>query len=358
MPRSRSTVALLALLLAAVIANGQTDPVLWRFLQPNAKALIGIDWGRIGPSHVGTILREKFVNTNGASIPGIEFLNDIDRVLISSPGKDPGDDTSEPPILIVVRGHFDTAKVRQALVRHGAKPQIFNSIQVYRPQEKGKDMAFVVLDAQTILIGDARSVFASLERAKSTAQPTEMSSLMTRAAQMDANYEFWALMTGTGALASNRLMDLFSGGAPDNDPLGFEAGVSLRSGLAADINLMFPTEAAAKRQATELTRLLKLAIKDKVGEPAMLDLEKKLKIASDGSLAKVSLRLNPQELEKNAQLFAASHKPPPAGVVATAKPVAVPEPIPPPKPEKSVIKIEGLDEGTREIPYKPDRPLP
>ncbi len=28
----------------------------------------------------------------------------------------------------------------------------------------------------------------------------------------------------------------------------------------------------------------------------------------------------------------------------------------PPKAEKRVIRIEGLDEGTREIPYKPDHP--
>jgi hypothetical protein len=358
MARLRPIPALFALLLAPAIASGQTDPALWRFIHPNAKALISIDWRRLGHSHVGTILREKFVNVPGAAIPGIEFLDDVDRVVISSPGRDPAGEASEPPMLIVARGRFDAAKVRRVLIAHGAKAQMFNSIPVYRPQGKSKDMAFVVLDAQTILIGDARSVFASLERTRMPAPPDEASSIPARAAEMDSNYEVWALITGNGALASNRLTELFTGGGMGADAQAFEAGVSLRNGLAADIHLLFPSDAAAKSMASELSRLFKAAVKDKAGDPAMLDLEKKLKVTSDGAIAKISLRLTPQELEKSAQAFATPRKQPDAGSVAGIRPVVSIDLTPPAKPEKSVIRIEGLDEGTREIPYKPDRPLP
>lgn len=356
MPRSRHAPALFVLLLAPAIASGQTDPALWRFVHPNAKAVINVDWHRIRQTHVGTMLREKFVDENPVSaMPGIEFLNDVDRFLISSPGRDPNDDeASQAPVLIVVRGHFDLARVRKLLVDHGARPQAFNSFQVYRPQGKnGKDLAFVLFDPQTILIGDPRSIFGSLERSAAASLPPDPNSVQARAAQMDASYDFWALITGPGALASNRLTDLLAGGELAPEARGFEIGISLRNGLAADTTVICQSDAAAKRFASELSKMLRMAVKEKVGEPAMLDLEKKLKITAEGAFVKIAVHMTQQELDKNARIFAESRaesRKQPAVSVADIRPVVKPAPA------KAVIRIEGLDEGTREIPYKPERP--
>src|SRR6266478_3523922 len=111
------------LLAASAIASAQTDPALWRFIQPNSKAIISIDWKHVRQSHVGTMLREKWIDTNSGAIPGAEFLNDVDRFLISSGGVTAGDEVSEPPLLIVVRGHFDLPRVRKLLQTHGARAQ-------------------------------------------------------------------------------------------------------------------------------------------------------------------------------------------------------------------------------------------
>jgi hypothetical protein len=342
------------LLVAPAVASAQTDPALWRFIQPNAKAIISIDWKHVRQSHIGTMLREKWVDTN-STIPGVEFLNDVDRFLISSGGQNADDETSEPPVLIVVRGHFDLPRVRKLLVTHGAKAQAFNSVQVYRPQGKNsKDMAFVLLDAQTILIGDARSVFAAVDRNALPPSPTDSVPVLARAAAMDASYEVWALITTPGALANDRLMGLLSGGEVGSNALGYDVGFSFKNGLSADASVLFESDSAAKRLASELGKMMKMAIKDKMGEPAMLDLEKKLKITAEGKLVKIAMRVTPQELEKNAQIYAATHKPP-APALAEIRAVAKTAPELP-KPERRVIRIEGLDEGTREIPYKPDHP--
>jgi hypothetical protein len=374
MPRLFSKLTLLILTLAPVIAQAQTETTLWRFVQPNAKALISIDWSHIRKSHIGTMLREKFVDGNpDASVPGAEFLDDADRFVISSPGQNPDDPTAEAPMLIAVSGHFDLAKVRTVLARHGAKPQKFNSWQVYRPQGKdAKDLAFVLLDAQTILIGDSRSIFASLERSAFPAPAPEADSVLARAADMDANYDFWAIIPGTDALVGDRLSALISGHEMGSEAKSFEIGVSLRNGLTADVSLGFENETDAKTMSSELSKIVKLAAKDNLGEPAVRDLEKRLKFTAQGALAKLSLRMTPQELEKNAQIFEASHKHPAASVAeirpavkqesATPKPaadkpeaatpkLAAAKPEPPPKP-KMVIRIEGLDDGPREIPYQ------
>ena len=349
------SLAIFVLLLAPAGLSAQTDPALLRFIPPNPKALISIDWKTLRSSHIGTLLREKFVDVPGSAIPGAEFLDQVDRCIISSSGRAPGDETSEPPMLVVVRGHFDLAKIRKALADHGAKPQLFNSIQVYRPQGKSsRDMAFVLLDAQTILIGDAGSIFASLERNANAAESTEASPLLARAADMDSRYEVWALMTGLQTVANDRLIGLLAGGSFTSEARGFEAGISLRNGLAADISLLFPTEPEARSMASEFSKLMKAVIKDKIGGAAMLDLERKLKVTADGGTARISLRLTAQELEKNARIFAATRQQPLVSA-ADSKPVAVAI-IEPPKPALKVIRIEGLDDGPREIRMKPEQP--
>jgi hypothetical protein len=353
----RFTPAFFILLAAPAILSSQTDPVLSRFIQPNAKALISIDWKHFRQSNVGTTVREKWLTAGSGpsvTIPGIEFLNDVDRFLISSSGRKSSDDASEDtPILIVAGGHFDLAKVRSMLTAFGAKPQMFNSIPVYRPQgENGKDMAVVLLDPQTILIGDAPSVFASLERNAFPTPLPDTNSIIARASEMEANYEAWVIMTDPEELANNRLVDIFSDGQLGAGARGFEAGVSLRNGLAADITVRFETEAAAKNLASEMDKLLKMSGKEKAGEPAMIELGKKLKLTSEGSVAKISLRLTPQELEKDTQALASFQKhPAAAGAIANVRPLVATTPVPR-QEEKKVIRIEGLDDGPRVIPYE------
>jgi hypothetical protein len=358
MPRSLYIFVLLlapALLLSSGVLNAQTDPALLRFIPANPKAVLSVDWKTLRATHIGALLREKYVDVDPASaIPGVEFLDDVERFIIASPTRAHADETSEPPMLVVARGHFDLAKVRQVLADHGAKPQLFNSIQVYRPQGKnGRDMAFVLMDAQTILIGDAGSIFASLERNANPTPSADAGPLLARAVEMDSHYDLWALMSGMQAMASDRLMGWLGGGGFQSESRNFEAGVSLRNGLAVDISLIFPSEPEARSMASEFSKLMKAAIKDKIGGPAMLDLEKRLKVAAEGATTKISLRMTPQEFERNAQIFAAARQ---QQVVAAAEIKPVGEAIPAPgKPAPQVIRIEGLDDGPREIRLKPEQ---
>jgi hypothetical protein len=384
MLRLRTTLALVVLV-APAVANGQTDPALWRFVYPNAKALISIDWGRIRQSPAGAAIREKFLTAGGpaAAIPGLELLNDMDRILLSSPGgqspggqspgrQSPGNqssgnqssgnqtpgDSEQLPVLIAMHGHFDRAKVREIFAHFGAKPQAYNSFQVYRPQGKQvKDMACVQFDAETLLFGDTESIFAALDRNQfgppGAQQAPAAGSMLARAAQMEANYDFWLIMDATEILSNDSVAELFQGSEWASDARGFEAGVSLRAGLAADITVSFSSDATAKRMTTELTRMLNLAAKDKSAGAQMQEIAKKLKFIADGTSTKISLRLTQAELEKSAQAFAAGQKASAKlaaaqGAASNATRTLTPIPVPAKPP---VIRIEGLDDGPREIPY-------
>jgi hypothetical protein len=364
--------ALLAfpLFLAPVMGNAQTpapsDATAWRFADPEAKALIGIDWARIRQSQAGTMIREKWLATGGAAgLPGMELLDDVDRVLISSPGINPLGDSAEAPILIAIQGHFDAAKVHQVFARLGAKPQSYNSFQVYRPQGhtaqgEAKNTAWVLFDAGTILYGDARSVFAALDRNQFAASSPASGPLFARAAELNAGYDFWVIMDAAELVSNDQVAALFRGGEWAAEAQGFEAGVNLRTGLAADITVRFSSEAAAKHITAELTRLIGLVAKDKSRGSQMQEIAKKLKFNLDGSAAKIALRLSEQELEKSTAAYAASRKEAAQAAVAVADPAPGLPPVPtssPAAPAKAapnkpaVIRIEGLDEGPREIPF-------
>src|ERR1700689_394459 len=117
MPRSLYIFILLlapAVLLSSGVLSAQTDPAELRFIPPNPKAVLSVDWKTLRATHIGALLREKYVDVDPASaIPGVEFLDDVDRFMIASSARAHADETTEPPMLVVARGHFDLAKVRQ-----------------------------------------------------------------------------------------------------------------------------------------------------------------------------------------------------------------------------------------------------
>jgi|SRR5579871_5832881 len=358
MLRSWSRAALVfpaALLAVECSAVAQTDAGLARFVHPSAKALISINWSRVAHSPIGTILRQRLGVDAGSVVPGIEFLDDVDRVLISSPGADPADAEAEAPLLVAVAGRFDLARVRVALLEHGTKPQLFNAYQVFRPQGKNaRDIAFVLIDTHTILIGDSRSVFDTLERSAYAPPTPGAGSILGRAAALETNYDISLVVTSPSALGGGRIHDLLSGRGLD-EPQGFEAGFWMRGGFTADIAVLFASDEVAKAMAANVSKMIKLASQDKANEALLQMFGKKVKFAAEGARLKISVRMTAQELDKMAQAMAAGLKQRAALAAAqasrSAAPIQVDPPAPPLPPEKQVIRIEGLDDGPREIPY-------
>ncbi len=352
MSRLRSAFAPFVLATLGTILNGQTDPGLARYIQPKANILIGVNWKLVRQSASMNTFREKLLDSNMSFrlTPGIELLDQIDRVLVS--GQSPSQGTTDTAGLIAVGGHFDLVKIRGMLATFGLKPQLFHSTQVYRPQgAQGQNMAIVLVNAQTILLGDSRSIFAALERNNFPQSAPDPTSLTARAAEMDANYDVWVFGNGLNKLAGDRMSTMFGNEDLSAEERGFEAGASLRNGFAADMTIRFETEVAAKKLILEIEKKLKTAATDQAGEAALAELEKKLKITAEGSDVKVSLHLTPQELEKNASMLAEMRKATVAAAPVDVRPAIRPVYTPPP-PEKREIRIEGLDDGPRVIPYQ------
>ncbi len=344
------------------LAPAQTDAGLWRFVHPNAKALVGIDVQRIRSSKAFSEMSSQF-NSMPLPLglptqwPVMDLVRSVDRVIVSSPGKSADDPSKEPPLLIAISGHFEPGKLKSLFLKAGAKQQVFNSVTIYRLQDKASsEFGFVVLNSQTLLAGDAKSLYTVIERLeKGNVTPPP---IVEKARDMDVAYDFWAiLLTPPSAMASERFASMDMAGKLN----GFQFGVAVRDGMALDVNLNATSEAAAKEMMAQLSKLMKLASKDRENHPEWAGLDKKMKLTVEHSDVHFAFRLNAMELvhfvkameESNAkgraraaQAASSAHPTmiqPPGNVQQQAKP----------NPPKQVIRIEGLDGGTREIPYQP-----
>ena len=319
----------------AALASAQTPGGLWRFAHPQAKALIGINWKVVRDSPAGGMMRGKLVSGLGEAIPGLEFLDDLDEALISSPGAVEG--RADPPALIAVRGRFDRARVRDLLVRYGARKQMYGASVIYRPQgENGRDFAIAQIDERTLLLGDVESVLAGIDRAKSEATPGEANSVVDRAHRLESSYDFWALFTAAGALS-------MPGAHMPPDAREMEAGISFRGGLSMDVRLDTESIDIARHMAADFSKIVKLSAKDHTSQPGWGEMVKKMRVWPDNAVVRVSLRMGAEDLAKVSHLWE----------VARAKPPLDLKPAVPPPPQRQTIRIEGLDEGPREIPIRP-----
>ena len=324
---------------------------LWPYVHPNSKAMVGARWSTIKKSELGLWLQRHWIKD--LTMPGAEFLKDVDEVLLSSPGpKDDAGEDEDPPLLIAVRGNFNLTRVRLVLAKEGARMQTFDGIPVYRLKGKTEsDPAFALLNAQTILIGEPQSLFSTIERSKLVQTTDEVGTFTARAQALAARYDCWALAGENGSIR-NFLLSSLMGKTLSSESQGFEAGVSVRNGLLIDVRMKVQTPRAAKVLQNNLARLIRIAgTQTGSNKNDFMNLVPKFRVSSDQE--SVSLSLSMPDSEVAVCLRGASEhllaQTPAAGGEAERQTQASPAATP---PEKLVIRIEGMDDGPREVRFK------
>ncbi len=341
----KRTFAILAGLLACGMLPAQDATAMWQFAPPGTKAFIGIRWRNIEDSGIGRALGQQLADAGFAAMPGFGLLKDIDEAVIASPGKKPDDpEDKEAPVLIRVTGRFRTGELERMMAAQGAHAQLYRQKRVYR-QKKDGDMAVTLVDEHTFLLGDAPSVFAALDRMEWPSPAANP--LLARAAKLREDYDIWAVFAVAPAeIAGHLLPDL----PMIADAQGLELGISVRNGLDLRLGLDTASQESATKLAAGAQKALKLAMKDLQQGPDRLKnadiaaAAKKVQIAGDKSSVRLTLRLDAGEVERSlAQAGRLRIAAPPAAAVSS--PVRPSPPAP-----KQTIRIEGLEDGPREIP--------
>lgn len=327
----RLCVCTAAFSLCLAIAAAQSTSSGLEFTHPDAKALIGLDIRSLRESSVAQVFGPDIKQTGSGMFhfPGMEILDEVDQIVVSSPGPEEGGKKENPPFLLIATGHFAPEHVGPLL--HG-EHQTYNDVKIY---PMGDNMGLAMLDAQTIVLGDVPSIKGAIDR-RGAKNP---STLVSRGAAMSSSYNAWLIATISPAAFQPGAMSLAQF---LQDIRGIDAGISLHEGLDLDVGVSTSTPEAAEQLGKLITNGMQTALTAKLDIKQALDVARKLQVSSDGNRMHLKFSLSKEELETQIRTMRQAQ--------ATTSP-RIAEPISAPvNRAPQTIKIYGLDDGVREIP--------
>lgn len=323
----------LAFSLCLASAFGQSNPAALDLTHPDAKALAGIDLRSLRESSVAQIFGSDIKSTQAGMMqfPGMGIFDDVEQVLVSSPGPVPGAKKENPPFLLIVTGHFAPDHVRPLL--RGAR-ETYNEVDIYT---LGDNMGLAVFDEQTLVLGDVASLKGAVDR-RGARKP---SALASRGAAMASSYNVWVIATISPSAFQPGQMDI---GKFAQDIRGIDAGMSVRDGLDLDIGVLASTAKAADDIGKLLSMGLQAGLASKMDPKGAMEIARKMQISSDGTRMHIKFTLNKEELENQMRTLQQARM--------TSNPRIAPAPVSVvPDRSPKTIKIFGLDDGVHEIPF-------
>jgi hypothetical protein len=325
-----------ALALAAATGRAADSPASpWAYCDPGARLLAGIEWQRMSGSPAGDELRRKLLEAGA----GPDLLDGAERIVLSSTGeRRPGDE--RPPLLLAAEGRFDLGRLRALAIRKLPQIRFHHGVEILEEKPAPAPVAVALVSPRLILLGDAGAVRAALDSSAAGGQGLTDNPLAARAAHLAAANDVWLVArVSPGLIASN--------GAEETAFLAMaesaELGLSFSEGLDLKATLKTGSSDDAQKLAGGLQLLLALKTAGRVAAGGQ-DPTRNLQIFTDGPLVEIALRMSEEELR------AALREAEPAilAAIAPARGDSA-EDLPPTEPRR--IRIYGLAEGVREIPF-------
>jgi hypothetical protein len=345
---NRFSAPLLALAVALPV-SGIAQTNTWELGHPDAKLLMGIDLKGLRDSAAWQAFQEQLkahpfpppANGTQGAILGFagQMLNDVDRILISSPASKTATSTANPPFLIALEG---TLPLPQLLAFLPGTSHRYHEVDVFRGT-KATDASIAMLDTRTIVMGDEKSVLTAIDRRGHSLPPA--SALMKRAQALASTHEFWVI-------AEDSLSKFQPAGAGLTNPMaaqiasqvkGIDMGLSVHDGFQFEMSLATESEAAAAQMSQLLSSQISLAMVSQANHAQAAEMAKRLHVDTEGTHMRLSFALTAEEFAQQLQTAQA------ALAARSSEPAAQPV-KPQPKPATpGKVRIYGLDEGVREI---------
>jgi hypothetical protein len=319
--------------------------------------VIGIEWNRILHSPVGREIRGKLLQSDFGKLKPLEMVDQIQRIFISSPGRPESSEQKSAPAVVALQGSFELDKLRGLAKEKLTKALSYQSVEILEHQDAdGSATALALVSPQTILLGDGPSVRAALDH-YFTANPDQVSNpLFSRAAELAAKSDLWIVAKASPSDFSDNHAEQAQF---LNDIEGVEAGISLQDGLGVELNLGTKSAESAQTLAGGLQFMLGMITADQ--SKGLPDLTRKLFIKTDGAQVHIAFSLDTEEVQAALQKAGPSMLPGLGGTFQKEAEVQAAmnghtNPVPGSAPllpaEKKVIRIYGLEEGVREVPFK------
>ena len=348
-------------LLFPLFLVGQSHPTWWTYASPDSTALVGIHWSAVAATPFAEAVIAE-LGPEGLGLPQLDCLLRSDQILISS-----------PTLLALASGTFPPEAVGQQARELGMVQGSYKGYALWL--SPGKDgMGVGQFSNQILLVGGRRAVEEALDRARSSlpqpseesreataakaTQPRRYSPLLARAARFNGTTDLWVVSQRLPDELASRFVPFMV------EARGFEGGVSMANGLQVDASVFAGSRMAAVALEDRLIDSLN-------GLPPLLR-NAETRVEEDHVVLTVTVTQDqfnaslrgskPVEIAQQEALPPVLPTPPVLPSTPQAAPAVamIVQQVPPPPPQMPdvpkgprVIRIVGLDDGPREIPYNP-----
>lgn len=352
--RTRSVWGLLAVLAAPLTlpgaSIGRSEPHAWRFAHAEAQILAGVDFRKLAESADGRQIREQF-----AAALGNPLMAHTERLLLSTVAEASGRRSD----ILILSGSFSLPQLRKMASEEGATMLSYKGLEIAaRPSARAGDPHLAWMTGAgggtTVLIGTRPAVQAAAERSKANVESlAAVNALFARAGDLALEYPVWMTSETIPQGFGPRSLDPFADGGGEEGSgqvNGFDMGMQA---AAPALNLWVWTTS----ETTAQTVLQKLTAAAATPESFLLaPWLPQMKGAIDDNTLVLgrALPVGTLAVQAGPLLTALGF---PVEIRAVSRPVKKAEAAAPlPVPFKPmVIRIQGLEDGMRTIPYPKER---
>jgi hypothetical protein len=279
-------------------------------------------WDNLKHSVFADAVAAELASTGNLGLPDLPCLKDANQILISSPA-----------LLAIVTGSFPTATSRQQTSAAHMQPATYKNITLWI--SRGRILSVAQLSDQLVIIGLRKTLESAIDRFEETREGAGIdrhySPLLARAARYTSK-DLWVVATQLPDPLASLFVPIV------NESRNFDGSLSLQNGLHLEATL----EAASDNAAQIIGESLRGSV---TFLPAVAH---DLQVRVDAQRVLLALEVSPEQLVSGLR---ETSTPP-----TTSAPLPVPETVEPKVAGPQIIRIFGLDEGTREIVLTPTKP--
>lgn len=366
MPLTLALVMLLLAPAAAAALPGQpprmdSDP--WRFVHPEAKWILGVDWARARDSAAAQVLKRQFagaesqVRTSGFGFSAVVAL---DRILASGISMETAGGADPEGLVMAIEGKLDRALLKKELPPGTAVEKFLGADLYVPPRAKPTEPLIAVVGDRLMLMGD-RAALKIILSGKGGARDAN---LLGRAMRMAASADIWLVAATPAAASDGKKPDPLSGLKQAELGLSLQEGLRLTAVLVAD----------SAQSAQNMAGLMQFAAAFG-GDDAVAGWLRQLRVDLKGEELALTLDIPAKELEAGISVgkdmmmqagrqaldawLGAEPGAAPAGIRPVARGTGIEGnaggvvtlPAAAPEPKVRTIRIVGAEDGPKEIQY-------
>jgi len=295
----------------------ESHPSWWTLSDPDATALVGVQWDTLRASPFAGPIGVEFSAAGNLGFPDLPLIADAKHILISSPAT-----------LAILTGNFPVVTLHAQAAGKGLKVSSYRGIELFI--SPGKDTLSVAqLTDQLLLLGLRKTLERAIDRSLAETG-RRYSPLLARAARIAPGKDLWVVATQLPDPLASLFVPL------EVEAEGFDGAVSVRDGLQLDGSI----EAGSPDQAAAIAENLRQSM------PSLPSIVRAMQVSVESHRVMLNLQVTRNELTAGMRQTEI-----PATILAAPLPKPAVEETVPIGPQ--VIRIFGLDEGPREIVMPP-----